>query len=125
MGAAHGALAVMGQAWGAHSPLGLASQGRRRMIGRGRGGCDTEHTAPTWVTAPGVDGARLPDPWGSAPGHRPRGWGGERANRAPPGTGVQGISRGPPRLFLMPLEGKGGPEVQKAEDLRSGAGESP
>lgn len=93
--AAHGARAGTGRqvGAGAHGPM---NQGRRRMIRGGR--VTATHSSDlTWVTAPGADGARLPAPWGSAPGHRPRGGGCGRAHRPPPGTGVRGISRGPPR----------------------------
>lgn len=120
MGAAHGAQALTGWELGAHSPVGLESQGRRRMIGGGSG--RLRHTAPTRVRAPGADGARLPAPWGSTPGHRPRGGRGVKSGRTghllAQGSGE--FPEAPPRQLPVPLKGKGGPEVQRAGDGRLG-----
>lgn len=99
----------MGQKWGAHSPMGPASQGQRRMILGGSG--RLPHTAPTRVTAPGADGARLPAPWGSAPGAPPSG-GGERTGGRSGHLLAQGSGEFPEpplRQVPVPLEGKRGP----------------
>lgn len=108
----------MGQEWGAHSPVGPASQGRRRMIRGGSG--RLRHTAPTRVTAPRADGARLPAPWGSAPGHRPRGGaaGGRTGHLLAQGFGE--FPEAPLQQLLVPLECKGGPEVLWAREERLG-----
>lgn len=125
MSAAHRAQAVMGQELGAHSPVGPASQGRRRMIHGGSG--RLRHTAPTRVTAPGADGARLPAPWGSAPGHRPR-VGGRRAGGRTGHLLAQGFGEfpeAPLQQLLVPLECKGGPEVLWAREERLGCRGAP
>lgn len=105
--------------------MGPASQGRRRMIRGGSG--RLRHTAPTRVTAPGADGARLPAPWGSAPGHRPR-VGGRRAGGRTGHLLAQGFGEfpeAPLQQLLVPLECKGGPEVLWAREERLGCRGAP
>lgn len=85
-----------------------------------RGSGWLRHTAPTRVTAPGADGARLPAPWGSAPGHRPRGGGAGRRTGHLLAQGSREFPEVPLRQFLVPLENKGGLEVLRGRDKRLG-----
>lgn len=120
MGAAHGARAVTGQEWGAHSPVGLANQGRRRMIGRG--GVAATHSSYSGHSS---RSRRRPPP--RSMGQRPRappsgGWMGSGRTGHLLAQGSREFPKGPLRQLLMPLEGKGGPlegkEVQRAGDWR-------
>jgi hypothetical protein len=77
------------------------------MIGRGRGGCDTQLRLGSRLleqTAPAS-----PHHGAAPPGTALGGVGREWAKRAPPGTGVQGISRGPLATTPGASQGKGGP----------------
>lgn len=121
MGAAHGARAVTGQEWGAHSPMGLANQGRRRMIGRG--GAAATHSSYSGHSS---RSRRRPPP--RSMGQRPRappsgGWMGSGRTGHLLAPGSREFPKGPLRQLLVPLEGKGGPlegkEVQRAGDLKA------
>lgn len=113
----------MGQEWGAHSPVGPASQGRRCMIRGGRGGCDTQLQLGSRLREQTVPASLL-------------------HGAAPPGTALGGVGaggltghllaqgfrefpEGPLKQLPVPLEGKGGPEVLRARDERLGCREAP
>lgn len=106
MGAAHGARALTGREWGAHSPVGLANQGRLRMIGRG--GVAATHSS---YSGHGSRSRRRPPP--RSMGQRPRappsgGWMGSGRTGHLLALGSREFPEAPLRQLLVPLEGKGG-----------------
>lgn len=113
----------MGQEWGAHSPVGPASQGRRRMIRGGRGGCDTQLQLGSRLREQTVPASPL-------------------HGAAPPGTALGGVGaggltghllaqgfgefpEGPLKQLPVPLEGKGGPGGAAGEGREAGVPGSP
>lgn len=123
MGAAHGARAVTGQEWGAHSPAGPVSQGRRRMFRGGRGGCDTQLRLGSRLREQTAPASPL---HGAAPPGTALGVGG-RAGA--PGTSWH---RGPGNFPRPPCDNSrclsrvgGAPEVLRAGDERLGCQGAP